>query len=148
MSWCLVLYMISQGTIYIWCSLLLHGVQDIKTQPVCNNFRCFILKCLSLPPSCAVVMKSGNHHVLEPSGPLQACNGTSLPYTNTWFTYSLIMILWVMAYRGGGLGGFQPPPTKISKVLQNRAEFNPIWKLLKIAEFRIPTPQDVRKKRQ
>ena len=32
-----------------------------------------------LPPSCAVVMKSGNLNFLEPSGPLQACNGTALP---------------------------------------------------------------------
>jgi hypothetical protein len=30
-------------------------------------------------PSCAVVMKSGNLNFLEPSGPLQACNGTALP---------------------------------------------------------------------
>ena len=32
----------------------------------------------TLPPSCAVVMKSGNLNILEPSGPLQACNGTAL----------------------------------------------------------------------
>ena len=29
-----------------------------------------------LPPSCAVVMKSWNLNFLEPSGPLQTCNGT------------------------------------------------------------------------
>ena len=33
----------------------------------------------ALPPSCAVVMKSGNLNFLEPSGSLQACNGTALP---------------------------------------------------------------------
>ena len=33
-----------------------------------------------LPQSCAVVMKSGNLNFLEPSGPLQACNGTALPF--------------------------------------------------------------------
>jgi len=33
----------------------------------------------TLPPSCAVVMKSGNLDFVEPSGPLQACNGTALP---------------------------------------------------------------------
>jgi len=33
----------------------------------------------TLPPSCAVVIKSGNLNFLEPSGPLQACNGTALP---------------------------------------------------------------------
>jgi len=34
---------------------------------------------LTLPPSCAVVMKSGNLNFLEPSGPLRASNGTALP---------------------------------------------------------------------
>jgi len=37
---------------------------------------------LTLPPSCAVVMKFGNLNFLEPSGPLQACNGTALPFFN------------------------------------------------------------------
>ena len=35
---------------------------------------------LTLPPSCAVVTKSGNLNFLEPSGRLQACNGTALPF--------------------------------------------------------------------
>jgi len=39
----------------------------------------------TLPPSCTVVMKSGNLNFLEPSGPLQACNGIvlllPLPFT-------------------------------------------------------------------
>ena len=34
----------------------------------------------TLPPSCAVVMKSGNLNFLETSGPLQACKGTALPF--------------------------------------------------------------------
>ena len=33
----------------------------------------------NLPPSCAVVTKSGNLNFLEPSEPVQACNGTDLP---------------------------------------------------------------------
>ena len=37
------------------------------------------VRLTTLPPSCAVVMKSGNLNSLEPSGPLQACNGTDLP---------------------------------------------------------------------
>jgi len=40
----------------------------------------------NLPPSYAVVMKSGNLNFLEPSGLLQACNGTDLPFTN-WLQY-------------------------------------------------------------
>ena len=37
-------------------------------------------KAYNLPPSCAVVTKSGNLNFLEPSGPVQACNGTALPF--------------------------------------------------------------------
>ena len=38
------------------------------------------VRLTTLPPSCAVVMKSGNLNFLEHSGPLQACNGTALPF--------------------------------------------------------------------
>ena len=38
----------------------------------------------TLPPSCAVVMKSGNLNFLKPSGPPHACNGTVLPYLFSW----------------------------------------------------------------
>ena len=37
-------------------------------------------KANHLPPSCAVVTKSGNLNFLEPSGPVQACNGTALTF--------------------------------------------------------------------
>ena len=43
------------------------------------------IRLTTLPPSCAVVLKSGNLNFLEPSGPLQACNGTALPFTNIIF---------------------------------------------------------------
>jgi len=33
----------------------------------------------TLPPSCAVVLKSGSLNLLEPSGPVQASNGIALP---------------------------------------------------------------------
>jgi len=39
------------------------------------------VRLTTLPPSCAVVVKSGNLNFLEPSGPLQACKGTALPFT-------------------------------------------------------------------
>ena len=45
----------------------------------------------TLPPSCAVVMKSGNLNVLEPSGPLQACNWTDLP---------IYIYIYIYIYRG------------------------------------------------
>ena len=38
------------------------------------------VRLTTLPLSCAAVMKSGNLNFLEPSGPLQAYNGTALPY--------------------------------------------------------------------
>ena len=34
-------------------------------------------KADNLPPSCAIVMKSGNLNLQQPSGPLQTCNGTA-----------------------------------------------------------------------
>ena len=37
------------------------------------------IRLTTLLPSCDVVVKSGNLNFLEPSGPLQACNGTVLP---------------------------------------------------------------------
>ena len=40
------------------------------------------VRLTTLAPSCAVVMKCGNLNFLEPSGPLQACNGTPLTYIN------------------------------------------------------------------
>ena len=46
----------------------------------------------------------------------------------------------------GGLGFSNPPPLEISKDLQNCAKLTDLRELLKIAEFRKPTPQDVRKK--
>ena len=37
------------------------------------------VRLTTLPPSCAVVTKFGSLNFLEPSGPVQACNGTDLP---------------------------------------------------------------------
>ena len=37
-------------------------------------------KADNLPPSCGVVTKSENVNFMEPFGPVQACNGTALPY--------------------------------------------------------------------
>ena len=39
------------------------------------------VRLTTLPPSYAVVMKSGKLNFLKPSGPLQACNGTALRFT-------------------------------------------------------------------
>ena len=39
------------------------------------------VRLTNLPPSCAVVTKSGNLNFMEFSRPVQACNGTALPFT-------------------------------------------------------------------
>ena len=62
------------------------------------------------------------------------------------FTY------WLVAYRKGGrgrFGGFKPPPPpaifrRPSKIVTSSTR---LWKLLKMAEFRTPTPQDIWKKK-
>jgi hypothetical protein len=38
-----------------------------------------VRKADNLPPYCAVVTKSGSLNFLEPSGAVEACNGTALP---------------------------------------------------------------------
>jgi hypothetical protein len=38
------------------------------------------VRLTNLPPSCAVVTKSGNLNFLEPSAPVQVCNGTALNF--------------------------------------------------------------------
>jgi hypothetical protein len=52
------------------------------------------VRLTTLPPSCAVVMKSGNLKFLEPSGPLQTFNGTDLPYI---YIYVYIYIIYPLA---------------------------------------------------
>jgi len=68
-----------------------------STQPLTEmSTRC--VRLTTLPPSFAVVMKSGNLNFLEPSGSFQACNGPALPlplsfnkhtvYTAYYFVFS------------------------------------------------------------
>jgi len=54
------------------------------------------VRLTTLPPTCAVVMKSGNLNFLEPCGPLQACNGTDLPFYNSLWNYSYIELLFIL----------------------------------------------------
>jgi len=52
-----------------------------STQPLTEMSKGgWYLRLTTLQPSCAVVMKSGNLDILEPSGPPQVCNGTALPF--------------------------------------------------------------------
>ena len=52
---------------------------EMSTRSISWGWRRPVRKADNLPPSCAVVTKSGNHNFLEPSGPVQTCNGTALP---------------------------------------------------------------------
>jgi len=53
---------------------------EMSTRRISCGYKRPLHKADNLSTSCAVVMKSGNLQFLEPSGPLQACNGTALPY--------------------------------------------------------------------
>ena len=49
-----------------------------------------VRKADNLPPSCAVVMKSGSLNFLESSGPVEACNGTALPFYTLLYIYPFL----------------------------------------------------------
>jgi hypothetical protein len=56
-----------------------------------------VRKADNLPPSCADVKKSGGLNLLEPCGPVQACNGTVLLYhviLGNRFSGCAFMTLW------------------------------------------------------
>ena len=59
---------------------------EMSTRSISWGQRRPVHKADNLPPSCAIVMKSGNLNFLEPSGPLRACNSvfpchfSSTPY--------------------------------------------------------------------
>jgi len=48
---------------------------EMSTRSISWGYRRPVRKADNLPTSCAFVTKSGNLNLLEPSGPLQACNG-------------------------------------------------------------------------
>jgi len=68
-----------------WCQWIFHWhkILPIALWPWGKGGRC--VRLTVLPPSCAVVMKSGNINFLEPFGPLRACNRTALPFISTCF---------------------------------------------------------------
>jgi len=72
--------------IFHWHKIRSHNGPGVDSTSNRNEYQEHLLRgkggrCVkmpTLPPSCAVVMKSGNLNFLETSGPLQACNGTAL----------------------------------------------------------------------
>jgi len=63
---------------------------EMSTRSISWGWRRPVRKGDNLLSSCAVVMKSGNLNFLEPSGPVQVCNGTLLPL--------LLLLLYVYVY--------------------------------------------------
>ena len=67
-------------------------------------------KADNLPPSCAVVTKSGNLNFLETSGPVQACDGTALPLPyillGCIFLYFFVILTFYCFLSGGCRGLF------------------------------------------
>jgi len=66
-------------------------------------------------------MKSGNLNFLEPSGPVQACNRTTLPLPFTPEGWVVIAISWLFYVQGRYLvptvqeAGWAPQPVRTSK---------------------------------
>ena len=58
------------------------------------------VRLTTLPPSCVVVTKSVNLNFLEPSGSVQACNGTALPlpYPNDFVNYYSVVSSGIRMY--------------------------------------------------
>jgi len=52
---------------------------EMSTRSISWGQRRPVRKADNLPPSCAVVMKSGNLNFLETYGPFCACKGIALP---------------------------------------------------------------------
>ena len=81
MCQCIKFILFWNDTLHVSDGLSVHH-QEFKTVhtgvfPGGKGGRC--VRLTTLPPSCAVVTKSGSLNFLEPSGPLRACNGTALP---------------------------------------------------------------------
>ena len=60
------------------------------------------VRLTTLPPPCPVVTKSGNLNFLEPSRPVQACNGTALPFThNTTLLLTFLYNSFIFLHKNG-----------------------------------------------
>jgi len=82
---------------------------EMSTTSISWGQRRPVRKADNLPPSCAVVTKPGNRNFLVPSGPVQACNGTALPF------YSTPLIIFCAKQHYSFFVSFSPVP-EIAKV--------------------------------
>jgi len=86
-----------------------------------------VRKADNLPPSCAVVTKSGNLNFLEPSGPVQACNGTALPLHYIPCSYILLFGLVILF----SATVFAP----VGSLPLSALTFCELWKILKLCSL-------------
>ena len=89
------------------------------TFPGGKGGRC--LRLTNLPPSCAVVMKSGDLNFLELSGSLQACNGTALPFLPLFSSFT--PQIWLLYRRSQIIIRLH----KNIKELYFQSQMNPVW---------------------
>ena len=75
----------------------------------------------NLPPSCAVVTKSGNLNSLELYGPLRACNGTALPFT---VNYRITIIHPFCRHRNNEFEYFTKNTSTICKINTDKYRLN------------------------
>jgi len=78
-SWCQWIFhwhKILPIALWPWSRLSLEKKWVPGAFPEGKSGRC--VRLTNLPPSCAVVTKSGSLNFLDPSGTVQACNGTAL----------------------------------------------------------------------
>ena len=59
-----------------------HPITEMSTRNISWGGKCGrCVRLTILPPSCANCLEIGSFNLLEPSGPVQACNGFALPLT-------------------------------------------------------------------
>jgi len=115
------------GSIFHWHKILpialcLSLLTEMSTRSISwgKGGRC--VRLTTLPPSCAVVMKSGNLNLLEPSGPLQAYNGTAFT-----FTFRVLELMDRGAPNGRGVAA---PKSKFKKLRFCRHDYMSYWNRL------------------
>jgi len=92
-----------------------------------------VRKADSLPPLCAVVTKSGSLNFEEPSGPVQAYNGTDLPFlTGNIFGFSSVCVcvcvcVFVYVKEKHGAVLYDPLPILIYDPLYDSALRKCLW---------------------
>jgi len=78
------------------------------------------VRLTTLPPSCAVVTKSGNLNFREPSGPVQACNGTEFIFFYHIMVFCLITVNLPYSCLTQGTASYKPCPISLLVMTNKR----------------------------